>query len=554
MASGSVCRNYLVTVTCAFTSLYFLRQQPLLSRTLAVEGGLLDCGSCAAEARERAVRRAFAAADARAADALARLWRHGGGLGRRPCARSGRAPAQAAPRGGRGRGRGRRARARVAGGARARCARRARGAGDAANEIWRNARGGGGAGGGNATDVDAWAAEALEGGGALDLLGDMVCFGGEADVAAAAELVYYVAERSPAARRRLLETATARARRREREAGALRPLPRRARRPGPAPELEPGPGRLGPAAGPRPRRAAGAESLDVRRAMALRLEDLADAAASRSPGALPALHLLSYMAADGAPGPPSAAAARVVARLGGGGGLGDGAFGAALYAAPEPGWSKRDEERVYALNAAAHLAWVLAHRLHGDLTARRRFRRGRDPGASRRRVEAARRAVDGARPRRLPRAERALSRRRSRRRASRASTATTRSRRRCSRATLYASSRADAARPSVAEALGLDNGANVADVDEALTVATASDVSQFLDDAAVLGRPLPRSIKRTATLALALSRVAWHHVAYSAPNVYGLLSVELLANGLVSERWLRRVAPCAEINHRFGWS
>jgi len=52
MASGSVCRNYLVTVTCAFTSLYFLRQQPLLSRTLAVEGGLLDCGSCAAEARE----------------------------------------------------------------------------------------------------------------------------------------------------------------------------------------------------------------------------------------------------------------------------------------------------------------------------------------------------------------------------------------------------------------------------------------------------------------------------------------------------------------------
>ena len=56
--------------------------------------------------------------------------------------------------------------------------------------------------------------------------------------------------------------------------------------------------------------------------------------------------------------------------------------------------------------------------------------------------------------------------------------------------------------------------------------------------AQVLGRPLPRSIKRTATLALALSRVAWHHVAYSAPNVYGLLSVELLANGLVSERWL----------------
>ena len=72
--------------------------------------------------------------------------------------------------------------------------------------------------------------------------------------------------------------------------------------------------------------------------------------------------------------------------------------------------------------------------------------------------------------------------------------------------------------------------------------------------AQVLGRPLPRSIKRTATLALALSRVAWHHVAYSAPNVYGLLSVELLANGLVSERWLRRVAPCVEINHWFGGS
>ncbi|KAH8068463.1 hypothetical protein JL721_6601 [Aureococcus anophagefferens] len=111
----------------------------------------------------------------------------------------------------------------------------------------------------------------------------------------------------------------------------------------------------------------------------------------------------------------------------------------------------------------------------------------------------------------------------------------------------------DAARLSVAEALGLDNGANVADVDEALTVATASDVSQFLGDAAACSAALPVD-QRTATLALALSRVAWHHVAYSAPNVYGLLSVELLANGLVSERWLRRVAPCAEINHRFGWS
>ena len=302
------------------------------------------------------------------------------------------------------------------------------------------------------------------------------------------------------------------------------------------------------------------ESLDVRRAMALRLEDLADAAASRSPGALPALHLLSYMAADGAPGPPSAAAARVAARLGGGGGLGDGALGAALYAAPEPGWSKRDEERVYALNAAAHLAWVLAHRLHGDLDGA--------PEASRR-ADAILGGVAASASKPLAALSTARGRDvfRARERALLAApkpapgepsldgydfeVATTR----FASYALRILARADAARPSVAEALGLDNGANVADVDEALTVATASDVSQFLDDvAAVLGRPLPRSIKRTATLALALSRVAWHHVAYSAPNVYGLLSVELLANGLVSERWLRRVAPCVEINHWFGGS
>ncbi|KAH8054203.1 hypothetical protein JL722_8933 [Aureococcus anophagefferens] len=381
MASGSVCRNYLVTVTCAFTSLYFLRQQPLLSRTLAVEGGLLDCGSCAAEARERAVRRAFAASGL-ARDALARLWRHGGGLG---------APALRALRGGRRRKR-RRAAAAAAAADAARAAAVAAGASsaarrapprDAANEIWRNARGGGGAGGGNATDVDAWAAEALEGGGALDLLGDMVCFGGEADVAAAAELVYYVAERSPAARRRLLETATARARRRERETG--------------------------------------------------------------------------------------------------------GALGAALYAAPEPGWSKRDEERVYALNAAAHLAWVLAHRLHGDLDGA--------PEASRR-ADAIPGGVAASRRSRSPRCRRRAAATSSARGSALLAApkpapgepsldgydfevATT-----LFASYAYASSRADAARPSVAEALGLDNGANVADVDEALTVATASDVSQFLGDVA----------------------------------------------------------------------
>ncbi|KAH8049967.1 hypothetical protein JL721_11541 [Aureococcus anophagefferens] len=470
MASGSVCRNYLVTVTCAFTSLYFLRQQPLLSRTLAVEGGLLDCGSCAAEARERAVRRAFAAADAR--DALARLWRHGG-LGRRPCARSGRAPAQAAPRGGRGRGRGRRAR----GGARAAPSSRSRrgAAGDAATEIWRNARGGGGAGGGNATDVDAWAAEALEGGGALDLLGDMVPYG-----------LFLAVLDDPG---RPLSWSRA-------QAGwaLLRVLDARRRR-----------SRRGGGPWPCASRISRTRRRRGRRGVA------------RAPP--PVLHGGRRRA-----GAASAAAARP--RLGGGGGLGDGALGAALYAAPEPGWSKRDEERVYALNAAAHLAWVLAHRLHGDLDGA--------PEVSPLRRSSGRRGVR-AKPLAALSTARGRDVFRARERAPRGA-------------------EAGAGELSLDgydfEALGLDNGANVADVDEALTVATASDVSQFLDDvAAVLGRPLPWSIKRTATLALALSRVAWHHVAYSAPNVYGLLSVELLANGLVSERWLRRVAPCAEINH-----
>ena len=58
----------------------------------------------------------------------------------------------------------------------------------------------------------------------------------------------------------------------------------------------------------------------------------------------------------------------------------------------------------------------------------------------------------------------------------------------------------------------------------------ASDVSQFLEDVGhVFGASLPKSLRRHATLVLALTRVAWHHVAYSAPNVYSLLSVELRA-------------------------
>ena len=60
--------------------------------------------------------------------------------------------------------------------------------------------------------------------------------------------------------------------------------------------------------------------------------------------------------------------------------------------------------------------------------------------------------------------------------------------------------------------------------------AQASDVSQFLEDVGhVFGASLPKSLRRHATLVLALTRVAWHHVAYSAPNVYSLLSVELRA-------------------------
>ena len=54
--------------------------------------------------------------------------------------------------------------------------------------------------------------------------------------------------------------------------------------------------------------------------------------------------------------------------------------------------------------------------------------------------------------------------------------------------------------------------------------------SQFLEDVGhVFGASLPKSLRRHATLVLALTRVAWHHVAYSAPNVYSLLSVELRA-------------------------
>lgn len=52
--------------------------------------------------------------------------------------------------------------------------------------------------------------------------------------------------------------------------------------------------------------------------------------------------------------------------------------------------------------------------------------------------------------------------------------------------------------------------ASAADVDEVATVATASDASQFLEDAAIAawGAPPPPSIRRDLTAALALSRVA----------------------------------------------
>ena len=57
----------------------------------------------------------------------------------------------------------------------------------AAAEIWRNPRGGAGAAssGGNATDVDAWAALGPRG---VDLLSKMVETGSEVEVGAAAEL------------------------------------------------------------------------------------------------------------------------------------------------------------------------------------------------------------------------------------------------------------------------------------------------------------------------------------------------------------------------------
>jgi len=101
--------------------------------------------------------------------------------------------------------------------------------------------------------------------------------------------------------------------------------------------------------------------------------------------------------------------------------------------------------------------------------------------------------------------------------------------------------RGDRARPHVARRLGLRATASVGDVDEAIMVASGADAAAGLESAfAFLGRgTVPPFLRRDAQRAVARTRVAWHHPAHAAPAVYSSLTVELLAAGLLRASWLR---------------
>ena len=101
--------------------------------------------------------------------------------------------------------------------------------------------------------------------------------------------------------------------------------------------------------------------------------------------------------------------------------------------------------------------------------------------------------------------------------------------------------RDDRALPHVARRLGLRATASVGDVDEAIMVASGADAAAGLESAfAFLGRStVPPFLRRDAQRAVARTRVAWHHPAHAAPAVYSSLTVELLAAGLLRASWLR---------------
>ncbi len=100
--------------------------------------------------------------------------------------------------------------------------------------------------------------------------------------------------------------------------------------------------------------------------------------------------------------------------------------------------------------------------------------------------------------------------------------------------------RNDKARRHVARQLSLPEAATIGDIDEAIMVASGADAASGLESAfAFVGRTVPPFLRRDAQRAVARTRVAWHHPAHAAPAVYGSLTVELLAAGLLRASWLR---------------
>ena len=100
--------------------------------------------------------------------------------------------------------------------------------------------------------------------------------------------------------------------------------------------------------------------------------------------------------------------------------------------------------------------------------------------------------------------------------------------------------RNDKARRHVALQLNLPEAATIGDIDEAIMVASGADAASGLESAfAFVGRTVPPFLRRDAVRAVARTRVAWHHPAHAAPAVYGSLTVELLAAGLLRASWLR---------------